>query len=323
MLGGLGRAIEVLEHGAYTLSGQDAGFRRDLRVFADVGYIGIYGQVGILERAANSSGEAAPFPSMGTLFIQTYNNRTLTADPGIYSYVGSEALIDYEQDADTTTYTITGQGAGLLLGVYLFAESGSYDLTGQDADSYRGGPAQVMSADFGAYALSGQDAGVLSAYKASPEHGFYAVLGQTAITSVGVDGNTPIAADTDVYTITGFDAELTYYSPEISGVAVGVPGRGARRERYLAIINGKKHFGTREEIERLIESLAETQAEKPKKKRAKIVVKPAEPVSTATPEDKVDAAEVQADVRQMYEELYRKAVAELELQEEEDLIGLL
>jgi hypothetical protein len=322
LLGGLGRPVEILEYGSFTVNGQVADLKRSLALAADVGYIGLYGQVGLLTKQANSSGEAAPFPSMGTLFIPTYNNRTLTCDPGIYTYVGNDGLVDLEINGETTTYSLSGQDAGLNASRKIAAEQGSYSVSGQDAAAIRGGSALVLSAEHGLYDISGTDAGVRSAYSVPAEFGFHAILGQIAVLSVGVDPNTNLTAEYGTYEFVGGSI-----GPDIAAAAVvstGAPGRGAaRRERYLAIINGKKHWGTREEIERLIESLAETQAEKPKKKRAKIVVKPADPVSTATPEDKIDAAEVQADVRQMYEELYRRAVAELELQEEEDLIGLL
>jgi hypothetical protein len=316
LLGGLGGARVIAEGGTYAITGQGADVRCGHSLNAEAGYIAIYGQVGLLSKSANSSGESAPLPHLASLFLPTTTDRTLTADPGNYSYVGSDSLADFEITAATDTYEITGQDAGTLLGLVLAAEQGSYEIAGQDADSQTGGSALVLTADFGEYAITGQDATLRSSYRASVEFGFYAQLGQNANLSVGVSGVTSLSAESGTYSITGYDVDNNIFAPIRR---VGVPGRP---DRYLVIINGKKHFGSREEIERLIESLAEENAEKPKKKRAKITVRPAERTVTE-PEVKQAAEQVQTDIRQMYEDLYRKAVAELEAQEEEDLIGLL
>jgi hypothetical protein len=150
-------------------------------------------------------------------------------------------------------------------------------------------------------------------------------LGEPLISAgIGLDVSFVPTADYAAIGTGILTADLSFAEPQV--ITTGAPGKPPGRrglERYLVIINGKKHFGTRDEIERLIETVATEQAEKPKKRRAKIVVKPAEPVATVTQEDRIEAAEVQADARQMYEDLYRKAVEELERQEEEDLLGLL
>jgi len=223
MLGGLGGPHNLLdcEYGTYTVTGQDAAFRRTLTLPIDVGYMALYGQVGLLSKSAQSSGESVPLPHLATLFIPTYNNRTLTCDTGSYSILGSDAIADFEINGDTDTYTITGQDAILALGILLTAETGTYDLSGQDADSARGGPAQVMLADFGTYDLTGNDSGLTTQYALAAEHGFYALLGHVAVLSVGVVGNTTLTAEFGTYSLDGQAAGLTQADAPAVGGSVG------------------------------------------------------------------------------------------------------
>lgn len=210
MLGGLGGTARRLtaEQGTYAVTGQDAGSRRGIVMPAEQGYIALYGQVGLLQKGANSAGESVPLPHLATLFIPTFLSRTLTADPGSYNYNGSEALLDHELDADTSTYVLLGQDATLKCDLALSAEVGTYTLTGQDADSQRGGTALSMAADPGTYSITGNDAGLSSGYGMALEHGFYALLGQVAVLSVGSDGNTTLTAEGGTYTLSGQPASF-------------------------------------------------------------------------------------------------------------------
>ncbi len=304
MLGGLGRPVDISEYGTFSITGQDASLLRQRKVIADVGYIAIYGQVGLLSKSANSSGESAPLPHLASLFAPTYTNRTLTADPGAYNYAGSDALIDHEHDCDQGTYSVAGQDAGLLLGSRLFADQGSYSIAGQDAESMRGGPAQVMPADFGDYQITGQDASIAAGRYTGAEHGFFALLGQIAGLSVGVSGDTPFPADFGEFLVEGFDAGLNIGLSRSVGVA------GPAVARYFVIINGKRHFGTKDEIESLIQSLAIAEANKKQKKRLKIAVKEGEEKKPA----------IQIEMKKAYDEAYKKREIELE---EEELLGVL
>lgn len=207
-LGSLGLRLTA-EAGSYALSGQDAGSRRGIVLPAEQGYIALYGQVGLLSKSTNSSGEAAPLPHLASLFIPTFSARTLTCDPGNYSIVGSEGLLDHEHDADTTTYSVTGQAANLLIGLALPAESGTYQISGQAADSTRSGPAQTMSAESGTYSVVGQEAETLAAHTVAAEQGFYPILGQQVVLSVGTSGNTILTAEFGEYLLTGQDSSFT------------------------------------------------------------------------------------------------------------------
>lgn len=122
---------------------------------------------------------------------------------------------------------------------------------------------------------------------------------------------------------------LSFSDPVVVAPTQGAPGKPQKRgfTRYMVTINGRRHFGSEDEIERLIEQFAQTQAEKPKPKRVKITVKPAQ---TSEPEEKQEAQTVQADMREHYEQAYREALNKLaadrlheEMEEEEDLLGIL
>jgi hypothetical protein len=209
LLGGLGGARLVAESGTYDISGQDQGLLYSRSLVAELGYIAIYGQVGLLFPGANSSGEAAPLPHLASLFLPTTTARTLTCDPGSYAYVGSDGLSDLEMSSPTEAYAIDGQDVALLRGYSMVCEAGDYQITGYDADSQISGVDLVMQADYGTYDITGTDNTLYSGYGISAEQGFYALLGQDAITSVGGSIDTRMGADTGYYTVAGYDATLT------------------------------------------------------------------------------------------------------------------
>jgi hypothetical protein len=129
-------------------------------------------------------------------------------------------------------------------------------------------------------------------------------------------------------TVSGLAQRNGVFADEVTR---GVPGR-PRFQRWAVTINGKRFFGSQEEIERLVREFAEEQAEKPKPKRAKIVVKPgiAKPEVEKAPEVVEQAQEIQQDMREVYAQAYRVAIQRLaeetirrEIEDEEDLLGIL
>ena len=92
----------------------------------------------------------------------------------------------------------------------------------------------------------------------------------------------------------------------------GVPGHSFR---FLVYVNGKPHYGTQEEIDELLEELAEQDAEKTKKPRTRIVVQQGKPLmKNEPPPTKPLLIEFQSSFRDYYLKVYAKA----KLKEEED-----
>lgn len=134
---------------------------------------------------------------------------TLTADSGSYTLTGQAAglLAGRVLAAAQGSYALTGQSVALLKGNTLAAAQGSYALTGQDVALLRG---LLLSAAQGSYALSGQDATLtytpLGAFSLTADQGSYTLTGQ----SVSLLWGPVLAAGQGSYTLNGQDATLTY-----------------------------------------------------------------------------------------------------------------
>lgn len=129
------------EQGSYTLTGQDAGLRKDWVLAAEAGSYAL-------------SGQDVTFSIGGA-------NRVLPADFG--------------------TYSLTGNDAGLFVGRAIAAEQGFYGLLGQQADLFFGGTARTLVADSGTYTLTGIDAALTPGQKVlDAEFGAYTVTGFNA-----------------------------------------------------------------------------------------------------------------------------------------------
>ena len=167
LLGGLGSNLLIAGQGSYTFSGQDASLKVAHVLSAASGTYTVSGQVAALSPSLGGGGDAAPLPHLGLLLQAFTDSYTLTADAGSYSIIGSDGLADFEMSAATSTYSITGQDAGLRKASVLTAASGTYSITGQDAALSIGGTARTMTADYGTYSITGQAATLKPARKGS------------------------------------------------------------------------------------------------------------------------------------------------------------
>jgi len=109
--------------------------------------------------------------------------RIMTASAGSYALTGVDALLvksgSYSFNAEPGSYTLVGSNA--LVDLSMNAEVGSYALTGRDATlTYSPLNNRTLTADFGSYALTGQAANTLfnRALVASP--GAYTLTGRQA-----------------------------------------------------------------------------------------------------------------------------------------------
>jgi len=154
---------------------------------------------------------------------------TLNADSGSYSITGQDAALSalLNLSADAGSYAVTGQDAALnfIAQRDLSADAGTYNINGQAAEFIR---AIIWSADSGVYTLDGQ-AATLSLFKRlSADAGVYNITGQDASTlkssldiaetgSYFISGRAAdlvvakfVSADAGGYDISGQAAELLY-----------------------------------------------------------------------------------------------------------------
>lgn len=121
--------------GSYALTGQNAGLLRGFNVAAAQGSYGLTGQTATLTQSTS---------------------RTLNADQGAYTVVGSDALVDTSIVADQGSYSLNGQTATLsyvgLNNYSILAAQGSYSLTGQNAGLLW---THMLAAGTGFYVLTG------------------------------------------------------------------------------------------------------------------------------------------------------------------------
>lgn len=125
---------------------------------ADSGSYALNGQTTNLLYARIMSGEQGSYALSGQANTLTYGSgsRTMAAETGLYTLVGSNALVDLAMRAEAGSYTLTGQIATLtfspLTNRTLTAEQGNYTLNGQAANLLF---QKVMPAVTGVYNLTG------------------------------------------------------------------------------------------------------------------------------------------------------------------------
>lgn len=108
------------------------------------------------------------------------SHNPLAANQGSYSLTGQDATLSYDAarilNADVGLYTLIGSNA--LVDVSMNAASGSYTLTGQDVTlTYQGLNSYSITAEFGSYALNGQTVGLLEQRKIFADFGQYNLTG--------------------------------------------------------------------------------------------------------------------------------------------------
>ena len=138
---------------------------------------------------------------------------TLTADSGSFALTGQDAGLAFNRTlaAASGSFALTGQDAGLAFNRVLSAANGSYALDGQDVTlTYTpiSGATYTLGAASGSFALTGQDTGLAFNRVLTADTQSYSLSGDVA----GLAFNRVLTADTVSYALTGQDVTLTYTS---------------------------------------------------------------------------------------------------------------
>lgn len=130
---------------------------------------------------------------------------TLAADSGSFALTGQDAGLAFNRTlaADSGSFNLTGQAANLAFNRVLAADSGAFTLSGQAANLLFN---RRLSADSGAFSLVGQDAGLAFNRRLAADSGAFALTGQ----DTGLRFNRVLSADSGSYALTGQPATLTY-----------------------------------------------------------------------------------------------------------------
>ena len=136
---------------------------------------------------------------------------TLTADSGSFALTGQDAGLAFNRTlaAASGSFALTGQDAGLAFNRVLSAANGSYALDGQDVTlTYTpiSGATYTLGAASGSFALTGQDTGLAFNRVLTADTQSYSLSGDVA----GLAFNRVLTADTVSYALTGQDASLSY-----------------------------------------------------------------------------------------------------------------
>lgn len=134
---------------------------------------------------------------------------TLTADSGSFALTGQAAGLSFNRTlaADSGSFALTGQATGLALNRVLSAASGSFALTGQAAGLAVN---RTLSAASGSYSLTGQNATLTytptstATYTLAAASGSFAVSGQDVVLAY----NRVLSAANGSYLLTGQNATL-------------------------------------------------------------------------------------------------------------------
>lgn len=128
-------------------------------ITAAQGSYALTGQVGNLLFSSILTANQGSYALTGQAAGLTYGNstRSVIADVGLYTLVGSNALVDLAMNAEVGSYSLTGQAANLV-----FSALNSYNI----------------NADFGSYQLNGQTVNTLFNLKVFIDPGSYSLTGR-------------------------------------------------------------------------------------------------------------------------------------------------
>lgn len=173
---------------------------------------------------------------------------TMLASTGTFTASGQSAAFKISQASALAAYSAVGQDANFSIN--LNAGFGAFSLTGSDATLTQSGGV-TMVADAGLFSLSGFDVGFNQSITAG--HGSYALTGNSAafntkinaahgsFTLAGIDATLvaqqsyTMAADTGIFSLTGFDANIYETTPApqtVGGDYLPSPHKGWNKKEW-------------------------------------------------------------------------------------------
>jgi len=121
--------------------------------------------------------------------------------PPVYFEIGEASSTVYTLDAESGSFTLTGTDADLLKHSLLSAGAGSLTLTGSDADLLKN---FSLNAESGSFNLTGSDADLLKHSLLNAESGSLSLTGMDA----SLLKHSLLNAESGSFTLTGMDADL-------------------------------------------------------------------------------------------------------------------
>jgi hypothetical protein len=191
--------------GSFILTGQAAILKSGRRLVCAAGSYALSGQAATLTKSSlNAGGDPAPLLILSTLLTPSATNRSIYGAPG--------------------AFVVSGQAATLTKGRALFADTGSFIVSGAPAERD-----MEMNGDTGAFVLSGQPAGLTRTYTAlACDAGSFVVTGRDAILRKETAGQRILGAFPGGFVVTGNDAGSVYTrNLQCDAGAFGVSGQNA------------------------------------------------------------------------------------------------
>lgn len=195
---------------SFTLSGQAADLRHNIKLSADKGTFTFTGNPASVEHNPAVLPDVGAFALTGNAVTFTITGQAeLTAETGSFNLTGRDATTRYNPAilGERGQFTFTGRSVDLLYGVALSADQGSFSLTGEPVNFVRG---LKLTADTGAFSLIGNPVSLADKDTLPAVKGAFTLTGRASSLLKGYVA----AADTGTFSLSGNTASL-FYSPAL------------------------------------------------------------------------------------------------------------
>jgi hypothetical protein len=203
----------VLEYGAFTRTGQDAGLLAGKLLTAEYGAFTHTGQDARLEAGELLTAEYGAFTHTGQAAGLTAQ-RLLTAEYGAFTHTGQDVGLAAQRllTAEYAAFTHTGRDVTLTVTVYLGSSGSPASLPHLGLLLESEGLGLVL--EYGTFTYTGQDAGLIASELFTAEYGAFTHTGQAA----GLTAQRLLTAEYAAFAHTGQDVTLT------ASVSIGSSG---------------------------------------------------------------------------------------------------